>query len=152
MNSGLLTYLNITFGYQQDRSPVIGDMNYSLKEGSITTILGPNGAGKTTLLFLTLGWLKPWSGEIHLDGRSIARMSRKGLGRKIALIPQSEHNPFEYTVLEYVLLGRSPYLPPLGMPTSKDENIAYESLERVGISHLYDHSMLGLSSLPSWAP
>ena len=145
MNSGLLTYQNITFGYQKGISPVIEDMTYSLKEGSITTILGPNGAGKTTLLYLTLGWLKPWSGEIHLSGKPISGMSRRKMGRKIALIPQSEHNPFEYTVLEYVLLGRSPYLPPLGMPTAKDENIAFESLDKVGISHLYDHSMLGLS-------
>jgi iron complex transport system ATP-binding protein len=120
-------------------------LNISLKEGSITAILGPNGAGKTTLLYLALGWLKPWHGKISLSGKPLENYSRRALGQQIALIPQSEHIPFEYTVLEYVLLGRAPYLPPLGMPMPDDERLAYEALVKVGIANLYDHSMLRIS-------
>ena len=120
-------------------------LDLSLNEGRITTILGPNGAGKTTLLYLALAWLKPWAGTIYLSGKSIESYSRRALGQQIALIPQSEHIPFEYSVLEYVLLGRAPFLPPLGTPTSADARIAFEALEKVGIANLWDHSMLGIS-------
>lgn len=145
MKTPLMSFNQVLFGYDRKIPPVLDELNISLKEGSITAILGPNGAGKTTLLFLALGWLKPWKGEILLSGQPLENFSRRALGQQIALIPQSEHNPFEYTVLEYVLLGRAPYLPPLGMPSSDDEKIAYEALENVGIASLYDHSMLALS-------
>jgi iron complex transport system ATP-binding protein len=145
MISSLLSFRQVRFGYNRITPPVLDGLDLSLKEGHITAILGPNGAGKTTLLFLALGWLKPWAGEINLLGKTIESYSRRALGQQIALIPQSEHIPFEYTVLEYVLLGRAPYLPSLGMPSQADEMIAYDALEKVGAANLFDHSMLGIS-------
>lgn len=145
MSAALMSFQQVTYGYNRKLPAVIDGLNLALKEGSITAILGPNGAGKTTLLYLALGWLKPWSGRISLDGQPLASFSRRSLGQRIALIPQSEHTPFEYTVLEYVLLGRAPYLPPLGMPTPVDEKIAFEALEKVGIAPLYDHPIMGIS-------
>jgi iron complex transport system ATP-binding protein len=145
MNPSLLSFHQVRFGYNRRSSPVLNGLDLSLKEGCITAILGPNGAGKTTLLYLALGWLKPWAGVINLSGKPIESYSRRALGKQIALIPQSEHIPFEYTVLEYVLLGRAPYLPSLGMPSQADEMIAYDALEKVGITDLFDHSMLAIS-------
>lgn len=145
MNSSLLSFHQVRFGYNRRTLPVLDGLDLSLKEGRITAILGPNGAGKTTLLYLALGWLKPWAGVIRLSGKPVDTFSRRALGQQIALIPQSEHIPFEYTVLEYVLLGRAPYLPPLGMPAQADVKIAYEALEKVGIANLFDHSILAIS-------
>jgi iron complex transport system ATP-binding protein len=145
MSPSLLSFHQVRFGYNQKASLVLDGLDLSLKEGRITAILGPNGAGKTTLLYLALGWLKSWAGVINFLGKPIDSFSRRALGQQIALIPQSEHIPFEYTVLEYVLLGRAPYLPPLGMPSHTDEELAYNVLEKVGIAHLYDHSMLAIS-------
>ncbi len=145
MSGSLVAFRGVTFGYQPGGVAVLSELDWTLREGSITSILGPNGAGKTTLLFLAMGWLKPWAGSITLGGRPLPSYSRRALGRQIALIPQSEHIPFEYSVLEYVLLGRAPYLPALGMPSAEDERIAYQALERVGIAHLYSHCVLKLS-------
>ncbi len=145
MSAPLLSFQNLHFGYDRHLPPVLSGLNLAIRTGSITAILGPNGAGKTTLLFLALGWLKPWAGTIAFRGKPIQSYSRRELGQEIALIPQSEHTPFEYSVLEYVLLGRAPYLPPLGMPTRTDEEIAYGALEKVGAAELYDHSILGIS-------
>lgn len=145
MSSSLLSFHQVRFGYNPKSSPVLDGLDLSLKEGRITAILGPNGAGKTTLLYLALGWLKSWAGVINFLGKPIDSFSRRALGQQIALIPQSEHIPFEYTVLEYVLLGRAPYLPPLGIPSHMDEEFAYNVLEKVGIDHLYDHSVLSIS-------
>jgi len=141
----LLSFRDVSFGYSRKTPPAIIRLDLAFKPGSITAILGPNGAGKTTLLYLALGWLKPWGGEVKLAGKPLQSYSRRILGQQIALIPQSEHIPFEYTVLEYVLLGRAPHLPPLGLPSPQDENIAFEALEKAGIPHLYNHSMLAIS-------
>jgi iron complex transport system ATP-binding protein len=145
MSAALLSFHCISFGYQRKNPPVIDSLEYSLKEGSITAILGPNGAGKTTLVYLALGWLTPWSGQITLSGCPMERIGRRSLGRQVALVPQSEHIPFEYSVLDYVLLGRSPHLPTLGMPSAVDEQIAYGVLEKIGIADLHDQSVLSLS-------
>ena len=123
----------------------VKDVDLNVHTGELMAVIGPNGAGKTTLLFLAMGWLKPWAGSVTLSDKPLERFSRRALGKQIALIPQSEHIPFEYSVLEYVMLGRAPYLPPLGMPSAKDEKIAYEALETVGIAHLFDHCVLKLS-------
>jgi iron complex transport system ATP-binding protein len=145
MTISILSFQQVRFGYDRKTPPVLDGLDLSLKEGRITAILGPNGAGKTTLLYLALSWLKPWVGAINLWGKSIESYSRRALGQQIALIPQSEHVPFEYTVLEYVLLSRAPYLPSLGMPSQVDEQIAYDALEKVGVANLFNHSMLGIS-------
>ena len=45
-------------------------------EGSIVCVIGPNGAGKTTLFNLITGIYDPDEGDIRLDGKSIAGLSR----------------------------------------------------------------------------
>jgi iron complex transport system ATP-binding protein len=63
----------------------------------------------------------------------------------MGLVPQSEHIPFEFSLLEYVLLGRAPHLPPLAMPSEADCQIAVEALHRVGHSSMSNRSILSLS-------
>jgi len=145
MSDAWMTFDSITFGYKLKKQPVLAGLSLELKAGSTTVILGPNGAGKTTLLYLALGWLKPWQGTISLAGKRLGDYRRQELGRSMALVPQGEHIPFEYSVLEYVLLGRAPHLPALGMPGQRDYAAAYEALERVGIVSLAGHSLLALS-------
>ena len=145
MNPALLSFRQISFGYQRQR-PILQELSFALQPGRITAVLGPNGAGKTTLLYLALGWLAPWSGEIMLDGRRLRSHSRLERGRWLALVPQSEHTPFDYTVLEYVLMGRAPHLPPLGMPTQADIRAAWQALEQVGLEELAEHPVPQLSS------
>jgi iron complex transport system ATP-binding protein len=141
----LLKFQGITFGYPSAAQPVMKEFNLEIGSGTITAILGPNGAGKTTLLHLTLGWLKPQSGKILLDQRFLGDYSRRALGQWMGLVPQSEHTPFEYSLLEFVLLGRAPHLPPLAMPGMRDCEIAADALHQVGLSKLQNRSILSLS-------
>ena len=53
----------------------LGDVNLSVKEGSVHAIIGPNGAGKSTLLNVLVGKLIPDTGSVLFDGKSV-------LGRK----------------------------------------------------------------------
>ena len=124
---------------------MLEDVSLAIQRGSVTGLLGPNGAGKTTLLHLILGWLRPTIGRVELDGRPLGMYGRQDLGRRIGLVPQSENIAFDYSVLEYVLLGRAPYLPPLEMPGAEDVSAALRALERVGIVDLAERSMLEIS-------
>jgi iron complex transport system ATP-binding protein len=121
------------------------NLNLGIEPGTITAILGPNGAGKTTLLHLTLGWLRPNHGEIQLGSKSLSAHSRRELGKWMGLVPQNEHTPFEYSLLEYVLLGRTPYLAPLAMPDESDVLFAGDMLAEVGLGDLGQRSIASIS-------
>ncbi len=145
MNVPILAFDSITFHYPTNHQQLMASLDLAIESGRTTAILGPNGAGKTTLLYLALGWLKPDHGEIRLNGRPLATYSRRELGQWIGLVPQNEHIAFEYSLLEYTLLGRTPYLHPLAMPGEIDCRAALEALERVGLSDRVEKSMLKLS-------
>jgi iron complex transport system ATP-binding protein len=141
----LLSFNHVGFTYPTGDKPVMQELDLAIETGTITAILGPNGAGKTTLLHLALGWLHPQHGCILLYGEPLQNFSRRELGRWMGLVPQSENTPFEYSLLEYVLLGRTPYLAPLAMPREEDVAISSEKLEEVGLGSLQGRSVTSIS-------
>lgn len=64
----------------------------------------------------------------------------------MSLVPQKEHIPFEYSILEYVLLGRAPYLGVLEMPGGGDYGIASSSIQSVGLGGMEGRPIGDLSS------
>jgi len=69
--------------------PVLHEVSFSVEEGSTTVILGLNGAGKTTTVNTVAGLLRPWSGEIRLDGERISGRSADEIVRRgVALSPE----------------------------------------------------------------
>jgi iron complex transport system ATP-binding protein len=60
-------------------------------------------------------------------------------------VPQAEHIPFDFSVLEYVLLGRSPYLGMLDMPREEDYRVALDALETLSLSPLAHRPVTELS-------
>ncbi len=145
MNHPILGFENIYFRYSEKDPFVLRDFSLTIEYASITAILGLNGVGKTSLLNLALGWTKPSSGLIRLDNRLLGDYSSRMLGRKLGLVPQKEHVAFEYTVLEYVLLGRAPYLNPLSMPREEDYQVAENQIKRVGLVDKINHQVNLLS-------
>jgi iron complex transport system ATP-binding protein len=145
MSTPLLAFDQISFGYSPRFKTVLRSLSLEIQPGTVTAILGPNGAGKTTLLHLALGWLAPQSGQVRLDGRPLDSYSRRDLGQWMALVPQSERIPFEYSILEYVLLGRAPYLAPLDMPGAEDYCLGEQVIEQVGLGQLNGRAITTLS-------
>jgi iron complex transport system ATP-binding protein len=139
-----LTFQGLRYRYGAGPE-ALRDLGAEIAPGEVTAILGPNGAGKTTLLHLALGWLTPLSGRVLLDGAPISEMSRRELGKTLALVPQSERIPFEFSVLDYVLLGRAPHLEPLASPGKADVAVARTAIERVGIAALANRDITALS-------
>lgn len=139
----IITLSDLRFGY--DTRPVLAGFTLELPAGAVTAILGPNGAGKTTLLHLMVGLLTPRSGQILLDGKPRGAYTRREMGRLIGLVPQDEYIPFDFSVLEYVLLGRAPYLELLETPGEADRRAARQALETVGAWQLSERAITTLS-------
>ncbi len=134
---------NISFSYGGKK--IIDNLTLEIPQGEICAVIGPNGSGKTTLLHLLLGWLKPDSGRIFTGGRPLSVLSHAERGRSISLLPQTENPGFDYTVQEYVLLGRAPYLQPLQQPGRTDYRAVKTALERVSGRHLEKQKIPTLS-------
>ena len=143
MTTPLVRLADVSFSYGHRK--VLSNVTLDILPGSTTAILGPNGAGKTTLLHLVLGWLRPSSGRVHLEGRPLSSFSRRDMGKTMGLVPQSEHVPFEYSVLEYILLGRAPHIAALAAPGPVDLEKACWALARVGLEGFEDRTITTLS-------
>ena len=89
---------------------VLEAIHLTLDEATATALIGPNGAGKTTLLRLIAGTLQPTSGDVFLEGRSLATLNARERARLVALVPQQLDVPFDFTVQQIVEQGRTPYL------------------------------------------
>ncbi len=135
----------VSYHYADAKVDALQNFSLGIKAGSINVVLGANGAGKTTLLNLALGWFKPKKGRVCLNGRDLTAFGRGELGRQMALVPQSEHIPYAYSVLEYVSLGRAPHLPVLGAPSKQDYIFCQTCLDAVGMADFGQKSMLALS-------
>lgn len=73
MNSGnVLTVKTVNKFFRKKHA--VKDVSFSLSSGEILGLLGPNGAGKTTTFYMVVGFLKPDSGDILLNGLSITKL------------------------------------------------------------------------------
>ncbi|MCC6170454.1 MAG: ABC transporter ATP-binding protein [Gammaproteobacteria bacterium] len=115
------------------QAPVLDGIDLALASGEILCLLGPNGSGKTTLLRCLIGALRPEHGTVHIDGEIHAAPRHRA--RMMAYVPQAAGDS-GLTLLDIVLMGRTPHLPPLALPSWRDEQLARDALARVGIAYL----------------
>ncbi|ARD27671.1 ABC transporter ATP-binding protein [Acinetobacter lactucae] len=73
----LIEVKNLSFN--RGERVIYDNISLNIRRGQITAIMGPSGTGKTTLLRLIGGQLVPDQGEVLLDGKDIAKMSRQEL-------------------------------------------------------------------------
>ena len=67
----------------------VKDVGFSMYQGEIVGLLGPNGAGKTTTFYMIVGFYKPNSGNIYLDGNRITNLPMyKRAHAGISYLPQ----------------------------------------------------------------
>jgi iron complex transport system ATP-binding protein len=117
----------------------------SLAAAEVVALLGPNGGGKTTLLRTLLGLLDPLAGEVTLDGRALARWPLRERATRLAYVPQAAESHFDFSVLETVGMGRSAHRGLFAGPGRRDHERARASLERLGIAHLAERPIHGVS-------
>ena len=91
-SEALIEVKNLSFN--RGERVIYDDISLKIRRGQITAIMGPSGTGKTTLLRLIGGQLSPDQGEVLLDGKNIASMSRNELfaaRARMGMLFQSGH-------------------------------------------------------------
>jgi iron complex transport system ATP-binding protein len=136
---------HVSFAYRAGGPRVIDDVSVAIAPGELVGVLGPNGSGKTTLLKMLSGTLTPSAGTIQFDRRPLSGWKRRELARRIALVPQDTYAPFDFTVLDIVLMGRYPHLGTFALEGPADLLIARQALASTGMSSFEDRSFATLS-------
>ena len=126
--SGIIEVENLCFGYTS-RSTILKDISFEVKPATFLAITGPNGAGKSTLLNLMSGALRPETGTIRIDAAPIESYSTRTLAAKVAVVRQEFVPVFGFSVIEMVLMARTPYYGPMGFESEADRRIATGALE-----------------------
>ena len=127
-----------------DSAVVVDGLGLEVGEGEWLGIIGPNGAGKTTFLRAVAG-LVAYAGSICLFGDEVDGLGRRDVARRVAMVPQSPVIPPEMTVLEYVVIGRTPHLGYTGAPAARDVDACRAALARLDVAQLADRRLGSLS-------
>lgn len=134
----------VSFGYNGKN--VLEDISISVEKSDFLGIAGPNGSGKTTFLKVISGILSPCTGNVFIDGKRLKEYSKLDIAKNISYVPSEIFVPFNFTVMEIVLMGRSPHLKWYEDYSKKDIEIVEWTLNKMGISHLGDRFINSLSS------
>jgi lipopolysaccharide export system ATP-binding protein len=121
---------------------VVDSISLDINSGEVVGLLGPNGAGKTTTFYMTIGMIKPDSGNVYLDKEEITdfpmfKRARKGVG----YLPQ-EPSVFKKLTVKSNLMA---ILESLSISKADQLKKATTLLEELGIKHLSDRKASVLS-------
>lgn len=127
-----------------DGKRLLGPVDLTVGTGDWVNVIGPNGAGKSTLLRALCG-LSRATGRIELAGQPLSAMGRRQRSRHIGYVAQQPTMPAGMTVEQYVLLGRSPHLGPLGVEGTIDFEVVADTLARLDLTSLASRTLDTLS-------
>ena len=88
---------------------VIREVSIKLRVGEVVGVLGPNGAGKSSLLGAMAGELSARSGEVLIDGRSLAGLDALAQARIRAVLPQQAALTFDLALTDVIRMGAYPF-------------------------------------------
>ena len=123
---------------------VLDGVTITVADGEWVSVVGPNGAGKSTLLRALAG-LVSTDGQVSLGVSLLGSLSRRDRARLVALVPQTPVVPPGMAVADYVLLGRTPYIPPLGREGASDLEAVGRALEQLDLLSFADRPLDTLS-------
>ncbi len=142
MNEISIDIENVTVAYHG--KVALHSASLQLQPGTICGLVGMNGAGKSTLFKAIMGFVKPNTGRVLINGLPIRQVQKSNL---VAYVPQSEEVDWNFPVNVYdvVMMGRYGYMNLLRIPRSIDKQAVRESLERVEMWHMRDRQIGELS-------
>ncbi len=127
-----------------DGTQVLQGIDLSVAGGEWVTVIGPNGAGKSTLL-RAIGGSLPFTGSISIGGTQISELPRRKRAQLVAGVAQQPVVPPGMRVIDYVLLGRTPYIAPLGRESAQDLAIAQQRIRELDLVRFADRELETLS-------
>jgi ABC-type multidrug transport system fused ATPase/permease subunit len=87
---GTVTFENVSFGYHPDK-PVLHNVSFSIKGGSVVAIVGPTGAGKSTLVNLIARYYDVQQGRVLIDGVDVRDLTLASLRMQVAVVFQETY-------------------------------------------------------------
>lgn len=133
------------FSFDIGKKTILDSISLSVNEGEYFSLIGPNGAGKTTLLKCLMRILTGGRGSITLNNKPLSNYSQKELARLMSYVPQSDGRSLPFTVEEFVMMGRYPYLSPFTSISKEDKQAVKDAVDLTGIAHLVERRLDTLS-------
>jgi iron complex transport system ATP-binding protein len=124
---------------------LIHNLDWQVARGEMWCVLGQNGVGKSSLLYVLAGLLEPSAGRIVLDGANLHALPAGAMAKKRGLMPQQQLDAFSHTVLDTVLIGRTPYRVGRSWDSDEDRAAAEAALAAVGMADKQERDVLYLS-------
>ena len=122
---------NLVKEYRSRR--VVDEVSLQVRNGSIVGLLGPNGAGKTTTFYSIVGFIRPTSGSIFLDGEDIRDLPiHERAAKGITYLAQEPSVFKKLTVEENVRI----VLEPLGLSRNEINSRIKELMAELKIEYL----------------
>lgn len=101
---GEFNFERVCFRYEGVEAHAVADFSLRVQAGETIALVGPSGAGKSTVLNLVIGFIRPTTGVITLDGRDMAALDLRTYRRFVSVVPQ-ESILFDGTIRENVTYG-----------------------------------------------
>lgn len=142
MNSTNIDIENVTVAY--NGKVALHSASLQLEAGTICGLVGMNGAGKSTLFKAIMGFVKPTSGRILINGLPMRQVQKNNL---VAYVPQAEEVDWNFpvSVADVVMMGRYGYMNFLRIPRAIDRAAVRDGLERLEMWDLRDRQIGELS-------
>lgn len=102
--AGLVSFRNVTFGYEQD-VPVLNDVSFDVSPGENIALVGPTGVGKTTIVNLISRFYEAQSGEVLIDGYDVRNVTVESLRSQLGIMMQDTFL-FSGTIRDNIRYGR----------------------------------------------
>jgi len=130
--------LSVSYGTKR----VLTNIHLDILKGNTYGVIGPNGAGKSTLFKSILGLIEYNAGSIKILNSDI-----DDVRKRIAYVPQKDDVDWQFpaTVIDIVLMGRYPYKKVFSRLNAKDKEIAYDAMDKLGITELANRQIGKLS-------
>lgn len=116
----MLKIENLTGGYLN--IPVLKNISFTIEDGELVGLIGLNGAGKSTTIKEIIGLLKPYNGEITIDGLSIEQ-DKQNYRKKIGFIPETPSLYEELTLKEHIEITAMAYDIPVEKALQRAESL-----------------------------
>lgn len=105
---GDVEFVDVSYHYPNNEQLVVRDFSLSVKSGECVAVVGPSGSGKSTIMNLVIGFLKPTSGKVLIDGKSIEEVDLSEYRHHISVVPQNSIL-FAGTIRENITYGMAKY-------------------------------------------
>lgn len=101
---GEFVFENVGFAYPSSPTPALKEFSLNVRAGETIALVGPSGAGKSTVVKLVIGFIRPTSGRILVDGKDMELYDLRTYRRFLSVVPQ-ESVLFDGSVRENVTYG-----------------------------------------------